>query len=319
LVAHGKLVCVWGLLLISNYLFASPLNGKLLSLVPPGVGIVAGFENYPDPHRHGQLLLSTHNDRVDLCDWLAISGVDSQRHLDEGIEIASSPAGGGLLTEHLLLVIGKFEKNRIYKSAEQNGAQRSEYDGEALMLIQPYTRERGEMEDVRWLLILENRIGMLGTPFLVKQALRRYQAHADIDWLLKERLSRLPRDVSSWNLLVSATAKMHVGDRWAGVVDETDVVMVGARFGPTVRVDFLLDADRNRGLEFFRQKGLAFARVFAGVLHSARNKSRLAKVWLEPDRVRASVELSNRQFEMWSEQGKQLQDARAARPASRGE
>ena len=57
--------------------FASPLNSKLLSLVPPGAEIVAGFENYPALHGHGQLLLTTHNNRLVLDDWQALAGVDN--------------------------------------------------------------------------------------------------------------------------------------------------------------------------------------------------------------------------------------------------
>ena len=176
---------------------ASPLNFKVLSLVPAGAGIVAGFENYADPHRHGQLLLSTHNNRLDVADWLSLVGVDSNRVFDEGIEVASASEEDGMLTEHLLLIAGKFDKDRIFKSAELNGAERSGYNGETVMLIQPFTRQRHEMQDMRWLVILENRVGMLGTPLLVKQALERYWTHADVDRALKERLSQLPHDSSS--------------------------------------------------------------------------------------------------------------------------
>lgn len=322
--AHRKLLYTLALLLISTIsVSASPLNCKLLSLVPPGSGIVAGFENYSDPHRHGQLLLSTHSNRVDLGDWLAISGADSKRALEEGIEVASSPAGGMLPTEHLLLVVGQFDKERIYTSAEQNGAKRSEYDGETVMLIQPFTREKGEMQDVRWLIILENRIGIFGTPLLVQQALRRYQTHADVDRPLRERLSQLPHDVSSWNVLISATDRksiyMHAGSRWADLVEEAEVLIVGTRFGPKVRVDFLLHSNSSHGAGFFQQKVSSFAQVFANGLPGGSEERRLSKVSLEPDRVRGSMELSKRQFEMWCEQGSLDQGLRAVRPMSHGE
>jgi hypothetical protein len=322
--AHRKLLYTLALLLISTIsVSASPLNCKLLSLVPPGSGIVAGFENYSDPHRHGQLLLSTHSDRVDLADWLAIAGVDSKRSFDEGVEVASASAEGELPTEHLLLIAGQFDKDRIYGAAEQNGAQRSAYDGETVMLIQPFTREKGEMQDLRWLLIVENRIGIFGTPFLVQQALHRYQTHADVDRLLKERLSQLPHDVRSWNVLISTTDRkslnMHEGSRWAGLVEEAEVLIVGARFGPKVRVDFLLHANSIHGAGFFQQKVSSFAQVFAGVLPNGSEERRLAKVSLEPDRVRGSIELSKRQFQMWCEQGSLDQGLQAARPMSPGE
>ena len=244
------------------------------------------------------------------------------RQLDDW-GVTSQSAEGELPTEHLLLIAGQFDKDRIYGAAEQNGAQRSAYDGETVMLIQPFTREKGEMQDLRWLLIVENRIGIFGTPFLVQQALHRYQTHADVDRLLKERLSQLPHDVSSWNVLVSTTDRkslnMHEGSRWAGLVEEAEVLIVGARFGPKVRVDFLLHANSIHGAGFFQQKVSSFAQVFAGVLPNGSEERRLAKVSLEPDRVRGSIELSKRQFQMWCEQGSLDQGLQAARPMSPGE
>ena len=288
---------------------ASPLNSKLLSLVPSGVGIAAGFENYADPHRHGQMLLSMHSNRLDLADWLSISGVDTKRSLDEGIEIASASEEGGLLTEHLLLVVGKFDRSRIFRSVELNGAQRSESAGEPVMIIQPFTREKEEMQDVRWLLILDNRIGMLGTPFLVKQALLRYHTHADADQDLVEKLSQLPHDVSSWNVLVCPAAErpniyMHAGSRWSGLVENSDVLMVGTRFGSKIRVDFRVHADRGYGAEFFKRKLAAFEQMFASVMGGGAKKRRAAKVSIQADRVGGSIELSRQQFQMWGEQGR---------------
>jgi hypothetical protein len=303
--------------------FASPLGSKLLWLVPSGAGIVSGFENYPDPHRHGQMLLSTHNNRVDLADWLAISGVDSKRSLDEGIEVASASEPGGLLTEHLLLVVGQFDTDRIYKSAELNGAQRNECESQNIEIIQPFTREKEEMQDVRWLVILDNRIGMLGTPALVKQALVRYQTRADVDTDLAQKLSQLPHDVSSWNLLVSPATErrniyMHEGSRWAGLVEEADVLMVGARFGPKVRVDFLLHTNKRRETEFFKQKAASFKQLFASVLQGKSEERRAPKLSVQRDRVGGSIELSQHEFQIWGEQGKPV-DAPAGHPISHGE
>ena len=74
---------------------------------------MAGFENYNDPRHHGQLVLTTRNNRLDLADWQAISGVDHQRAFDEVIEVAASPVGGQLI-EHLLLVAGRFDTDRSF-------------------------------------------------------------------------------------------------------------------------------------------------------------------------------------------------------------
>jgi len=322
--ARRKFLCTLALVVGSTAGLASPLNFKLLSLVPSGAGIVAGFENYPDPHRHGQLLLSTHSNRVDLDDWLAITGVDSKRRFDEGIEIASPPQRGGLLTEHLLLVAGQFDREHIYSAAELNGAERTEFGGETVMLVRPFTREQDEMQEVRWLVILENRIGVLGTPFLVKQVLQRYQTHSDVDPRLKEQLAQLPNDVSSWNVLLSPPTGstkfyVHTGSRWAGLVDDAGLLLVGARFGPKVRVDFLLHAGGSRGQDFFRRKAASFMQVFADVLPRSREERGMTNVSLEADSVRGSIEMSKQQFELWGEQGTVDRGQQPARPVSHGE
>ena len=291
--------------------FASPLNSKLLSLVPPGAEIVAGFENHPEAHRHGQLILSTHNDRLDLDDWQALAGVDSKRSFEEVIEVAASAPGRGMLTEHMVLVAGRFDKERIYRAAQMNGSQKADYEGQTIMLIEPFTREKGQMLSTRWLVILDNRIGILGTPFLVLSALHRYQAHPDIDMALTERLSQLRSDDSSWNVLIwsprvltNYTVALSESP-WGRLLEDTEVLMIGARFGSKVRVDFSLHASRDRGAEFFKRKAVLFAEVFSGEPSSqtdAPQMRQLEDLSFDPDRVQGSIQLSLVQFEEWGVQ-----------------
>src|SRR5215472_3558815 len=101
---------------------ASPLSSRLLPLVPSGADIVAGFENYAASNLHGRLLLTTRNNRLDLEDFQSLTGVDSHRVFDELIEVAAAPPGGSL-AEHMLLVAGRFDRERIFASMELNGAQ----------------------------------------------------------------------------------------------------------------------------------------------------------------------------------------------------
>ncbi|HEY1580633.1 MAG TPA: hypothetical protein VGF82_26515 [Terracidiphilus sp.] len=304
----------------------SPLNNKLLSLVPAGAEIVAGFENYPDPHRHGQLLLTPHNNRLDLADWQAIAGVDPKRNYQEFIEVTSSGAQQETLSEHLLLVAGSFDRERIFNATEANGAERSQFQSEPVMLIKPFAREKGEMTDKRWLVILDNRIGLFGTPSIVQRALSRYAAHTDIDMPLMERLSQMPRDVSSWNVIVSAPrpderALVSSVSPWGRLLEDSQVLMVGARFGPKVRVDFSLHAAREHGAEFFSQKAAFFAEVFRDEIPHVVKKWRVANVQVEAGCVRGSIEMSKQQFEMWSVQASLPQGPKPPeqRPVSRGE
>jgi hypothetical protein len=285
---------------------ASPSNSTLLRLVPPGAQIVAGFENYNDPRHHGQLVLTTRNNRLDLADWQAIAGVDHQRAMNEVIEVASSQVGGRLI-EHLLLVAGRFDTNRIFRSAGLNGAKTIVYQGHTVMLIEPFTRERGLILGTRWLIILERRIAMLGTPSLVQRALQRYLNHADIDMPLRERLSQLPLEVSSWNVLSSLPTApteykvTQLKSPWARFFEGADVMIVGVRFGSKIRVHFSLHASADHGAQFFEQKSASFAEVFAPERTGASRPARLANVEIKPGHVQGSIELSKNQFDTWGD------------------
>ncbi|WP_109487776.1 hypothetical protein [Occallatibacter savannae] len=286
--------------------FASPSNSKLLWLVPPGAQIVAGFENYKDEHHHGQLLLTTRNNRLDLADWQSIAGVDLRCSYQEVIEVASS-AQGGELTEHLLLVAGKFDREAIFRSLRGRGAKETQYQGHTVVLLEPFTRERGIMKGTRWLVILDDSIALFGTPPSVIAAMNRYAQHADVDAVLRERLTQLPVDVSSWNVL-SSLAKAptqyvasRASDPWARVLAGANVVMVGVRFGGKIRVHFALHANENRGAEFFAQKAISFAEVFARERTGISRPPRMAGVEFGPDRVQGSIQLSRKQFDAWSE------------------
>lgn len=284
---------------------ASPSNSRLLSLVPPGSQIVAGFENLRDPNHHGQLLLTTRNNRLDLSDWQAIAGVDHNRIFEEVIEVASSPIGGRL-TEHLLLVAGQFDGAAIFRSAELNGAQRTDFEGKTLLVIEPFSREKGLM-GTRWLVVLDNRIAMMGTPQIVQRALLRYLNRAEIDMPLRERLSQLPSDVSSWNVLSSLPKAPteykapQPSNPWSRFFDGAEVLMVGVRFGSRVRVHFSLHASDKQHTDFFEQKTASFVEVFAPERTGASRPAKLTQLEVGPDRVLGSLELSRKEFDAWSD------------------
>jgi hypothetical protein len=303
--------------------FASPLGSRLLPMVPPGAEVVAGFEDHPRPKIHGRLLMTTHNNRLDLDDWQALTGVDSKRVFDEVIEVAAAPSGGAL-SEHILLVAGRFDRARIFRSIEENGAQSTQFLGERILLIKPLTRERGDMLDTRWMAIIDNRTGILGTPSLVQQALRRYADYALPDPILEQRLTLLRPDVSSWNVLVpprKTTNNLSFGrpySVWAQLQEDAEVLMVAARFGSKIRIDFSVHADSRHGPEFFTRK----AGFFTDALGTRPNpdatssseatsspeatssqdaQRRLLNFSQEPNRVQGSVELTSSEFDAWCE------------------
>ncbi len=295
----------------AGHSWALTRGSRLLPLVPAGAEIVAGFENHAGPTQHGRLLLTTRNNRLDLDDWQALTGIDSQRVFEEVIEVASSNEAGNL-AEHLLLVEGRFDRELIFRSLEENGAKSAQIQGQQILMIAPLARERGDMLDTRWLVILDNCIGMLGTPGLVRQALSRYVDHSLADSVLEERLSLLRSDVTSWNVLSRSPQVRNItfaqpNSAWADLQQDTDLLMVGTRFGSKVRIDFSIYAQAGSGPEFFSDKAAFFTDALtegpnAESAPRARTQHRPEKFSLGENQVQGSVELSSRQFEAWCQE-----------------
>jgi hypothetical protein len=294
--------------LLASGAWASPLSSRLLPLVPPGAAIVAGFENHGTSSPHGHLLLTTRNNRLDLEDFQSLVGVDSKRIFEEVIEVAAATPGGNL-SEHMLLVGGRFDRERIFGSLEENGASSQMFLGEKIVLIRPFAREQEDMLEIRWLVIPDKKTALLGTPFLVQEALRRRENHALPDPVLEERLSLLRPDVHSWNVLAqSLRAPTRIDfaqpqSRWAQLQQGADVLMVAVRFGTKIRVDFSIHADAAQGAEFFEQKAEVFADALADMATPDKTpvtpKRRLGRFVLQSDRVQGSVDMSFHQFERW--------------------
>ena len=288
---------------------ASPVSGGLLALVPPGCAIVAGFENGHGPHAGGRLLLTTPNNQLDLNDWLALAGVDTGRRYDEVIE-AAAPDSTGQLTEHLLLVAGRFDRERIFGAAQQNGGQTSQFEGETVLVVTPFPREQRQMTGTRWLAILNNRTALLGSPLLVQQALRRAMTHAEPDSELIGRLTPFRPDITSWNVIVSMETlfpNFKPGaphSVWAHLLDEADVLLVGAHFGSRIRVDFIVSAGSGRETSFLTHKADLFRDMFTpetgqqGEL-SQGPQPQLENVSVERNQVQGSIQLSEKQFGDW--------------------
>ena len=160
---------------------SSPAEDNLLRLVPANAAIVAGIQ---DPHhgdQSGRLLIVTHNNNVDLKDWIGLVGVDDRQEVDRLIEVAmSSPRGD--LSEHLLLARGSFNGRRILEEAERNGGIATAYKGVRIVNLKPLAREQKEMRDTRWLTILNDNTAIFGTPITVMRALDRYVSALRSRW-----------------------------------------------------------------------------------------------------------------------------------------
>src|SRR5215472_1575281 len=157
--------CVYTGLIVaicSGFASAGPTDSILLPLIPPGPQVLSGFESKPN-QVGGPLLMTTRNNVHDLEDWRALAGVDPGRVFTEVIEVAFAPDGTAL-NEHLLLAAGAFHRDRIFRAAELNGAKLTRYLGIAVLTLEPFSREKDEMKDTRWLAILDERVVAFGTP-----------------------------------------------------------------------------------------------------------------------------------------------------------
>jgi len=283
--------------------FASPVDLRLLPLVPPGAQIVSGFENKPNK-TSGPLLLTTLNNVLDLDDWRSLSGVDPKRSFNEVIEVTYAPSGTAL-NEHLLLTEGKFQQDRIFHSAELNGAKSTTYLGENVLVIEPFSREKMQMKDTRWLVIFDGRISAFGTPWMVQQAVTRFQNRASADPVLIKRLSLFRRDVDSWNVLMSMPGLrqsefLQANGALSALFDGAELMMVAVRFESKVRVDLLMLVGPEHGTLDLNQKATQFSRAFSEEVARDHDHSPQVKdLRVEENRVQASVVLSKDDFSLW--------------------
>jgi hypothetical protein len=181
-------------------LLAAPPDLTLLSLVPPGAQIVAGFSNRPSPAEPGSFLLMTRNNVIDRRDFISLAGVDDSMIVRQMIFVTggSDTSKSG---EHSLLTSGHFDRSRIFKAAVENGATVTEFRGLRILVQHPFERELGTLKDVRWLAVIDSNVALFGTRSSVEQELDRHLTRSAVDPSLMQKLDRLRRDDATWSVL----------------------------------------------------------------------------------------------------------------------
>ena len=178
---------------------ASP-DPRLLSLVPPGAQLVAGISAPSIQGQPDNFVLMTHHNTVDLEDFFALTGADDTRTIHQMVFV-SVINNDGQLSEHSLLVSGHFDQPHVFKSAAEGGAAVTDYHSVPILVIQPLARERGKLNDVRWLAILDSSVLVFGSVASTRLELDRYLARSPADGSLLRRLARLRRKDQTWCLL----------------------------------------------------------------------------------------------------------------------
>ena len=282
---------------------ASPADSNLLALVPEGAQIVAGIEDPHNPASNGRLLLVTRSNNLDFLDWVALTGVDPRRHTDEVIEVATS-SGEGELYEHLVLVAGQFNRERIFRAAVGNGAFITDYRGQGLLVVEPFAREKQEIDTSRWMAILDDRTAIFGTPELVRQALDRHLDNSNPDPLLVNRLRQFHTDVNSWNVLAMPAPMIarhlspgQLAGTWTQLLDGADELTIGIHYGSTDRIDFAVHTV-NSGNASYLAELLAGPHILPVDL-STNMRTKLQSLSVEQNRVRGSFRVPGEQFDRW--------------------
>jgi hypothetical protein len=222
---------------------AAPVDQKLLSLISPAAQIVARISAPTSAGNMSNFVVITHNNGVDLEDFFALSGADSTRSIHEVIFAAAENAGQ--LSEHSLLASGNFDRERIYRSAVDNGSSTASYRTIAVLVVQPFVREHSEFSEVRWLAIPEPDVLLFGSIVSVKQELDRYLTRSSVDLRLAGRLNRLRRDNATWSVLsLSAwspeirSAIAVIDPELAAGLRDGDAFQFGIRYGRHVEFEY---------------------------------------------------------------------------------
>jgi hypothetical protein len=275
---------------------------RLLSLVPPGALIVAGM-NAPSPQgQPDSFVLVTHNNTADLADFFALSGADGSRTIHQVILVAAAD-NTGALGEHSLLASGHFDQARIYRSAGDLGASVSHYRGLTVLVVQPFARERGRFNDVRWLAVLDSNVLLFGTTAAMQQELDRHLARSATDPSLMKKLARLRRDDETWCVLSVPAQNVEIRNalwaldpKFADLVQDGDAFQFGIHYGRHIEFEYEVNAASSIDTQTVSN---SLAQTLAGP--QAKGSSLLPSPAMNSDRgsVHDVVRISRAQYDAW--------------------
>ena len=279
---------------------ASNPDPRLLPLIPPNALLVAGMGAPSGNSQPDNFLLLTRNNSVDLTDFLGLTGVDPTRLLHQVIFVAAGSAPAGV---HSLLVSGQFDRDRIFKGAVSNGASVTQYRGLPVLVMPPFPRERGIMNENRWLVVLQSSVAIFGSEASVREEVDRSLTASMADISLTRRLERLsPRD-DTW-CLVSA---VHESDEirhslqafdpsLPGLLHEGDAFQFGIQYGKHVAIEYEVTSASPASLRFISDR---LSKSFQGSAAENSDVARYLQATEKDGSVRGVVKVSRSRYEAW--------------------
>ena len=267
---------------------------RLVQLVPPDSQIIAGMDSRSRNDHLDSFLLITRGNKIDLQDFFAIVGADASREIREVIFVAET-GETGVLNEHSLLAKGHFNRDAIYRMADNGSATRSTYRGVPVLVVPPLSREAGKLDQLRWLTVVEEGTAVFGTLGSVRRELDRWFANAPADATLRARLNQLGPDDQSWCVLtagpsakVAENALAKLDPNLATLLNRGPVAY-GIHFGKRIEVTVSFGPISQSALEVQRGHSPSDANLAADLL----SRSDAA------DGTRAVVNVSRSKYAKW--------------------
>ncbi|HEY1965100.1 MAG TPA: hypothetical protein VGG59_09225 [Acidobacteriaceae bacterium] len=278
-------------------------NSRLVSLVPPSAEVVAGMNAPSGDGGPKNFLLITHNNSMDLDDFIALTGRDPAREIDQVIMVAAED-GRGTFGEHSLLAIGHFDGALISRSA--TGANVSRYRDTPVLVVKPFPREQAIFNDVRWLAMIDSSVAVFGTITQVKQELDRYLSHSAADPLLMQRLARLRRDDDTWCVLARLEYSDKIGSaleildaKLADFLRDGDSFEFGIHYGRRVEFEYEFNTPRSVGADAVSR---SLVQSLAG-RNAAESAQLPASTVTRSDRVvHGALKVSRARYDAWIEE-----------------
>lgn len=125
------------------------------------------------------------------------------------------------------------------------GANVARYQGQPVLVVQPFARERSEFNEVRWLAIPDSSILLFGSVASVQQEFGRHLDRSPADPPLVARLARLRRDDNSWCVLSLPIWTSDIRDalaalnpKLAELLNDGDTLQFGIHYGRQVEFEY---------------------------------------------------------------------------------
>jgi hypothetical protein len=280
-------------------------DSQLLSLVPHDARVLTELVAPSAGGHQNGFVLATGNNYVDLNDFLALTGMDNTRLIDQIILTAASGAKGPM-GEHSLMARGHFAKTRDFKAAIENGATLSDYRGIQILVLKPFERERPMFNDLRWLAVPDSGLALLGTIASVREELDRYLNGATPEPWLTQRLAHFDRRDLTWCIVREFDrddqmqyALRSLDPTFATLIRNADAFQFGIRYDRWV---------------WFEYEATSFSRALTEEISSSRmpplggQEIGVPSQALFPERggvstLRGVIRLSKAQYERWLAEG----------------